>query len=62
MAVHSMACLGAALGLRCTVRSLRHRPRRAGWLAVGPVAIGCGIGTLHFMAMIGFNIQGALIR
>ncbi|WP_105970364.1 MHYT domain-containing protein [Streptomyces geranii] len=56
-----MACLGAALGLRCTTRSLRRPHRRAGWLALGATAIGCGIWTMHFIAMIGFNVQGALV-
>ncbi|MGW7664406.1 MHYT domain-containing protein [Streptomyces sp. NPDC054756] len=61
IAAYLMACLGAALGLRCTTRSLRRRERRAGWLALGAVSIGCGIWTVHFVGMIGFNIQGALV-
>ncbi|CAM5700487.1 MHYT domain-containing protein [Streptomyces canus] len=56
-----MACLGAALGLRCTTRSLRRPQRRAGWLALGAISIGCGIWTMHFIAMIGFSVQGALV-
>jgi NO-binding membrane sensor protein with MHYT domain len=52
-----MACLGAALGLRCTVRALSmDRPGRAGWLALGATAIGTGIWTMHFIAMIGFSV------
>jgi NO-binding membrane sensor protein with MHYT domain len=52
-----MACLGAALGLRCTVRALSvDRSRRAGWLALGATAIGSGIWTMHFIAMIGFSV------
>ncbi|WP_327699715.1 MHYT domain-containing protein [Streptomyces sp. NBC_00459] len=61
VAAYLMACLGAALGLRCTTRSLRRPHRRAGWLALGAVAIGCGIWTMHFIAMIGFSVQGALV-
>ncbi|MFI7501788.1 MHYT domain-containing protein [Streptomyces sp. NPDC049687] len=61
VAAYLMACLGAALGLRCTTRSLRRPQRRAGWLALGAISIGCGIWTMHFIAMIGFNVQGALV-
>ncbi|WP_141208612.1 MHYT domain-containing protein [Streptomyces griseorubiginosus] len=61
VAAYLMACLGAGLGLRCTTRSLRRPERRAGWLALGAVAIGCGIWTMHFIAMIGFSVQGALV-
>ncbi|WP_328722298.1 hypothetical protein OHT52_24330 [Streptomyces sp. NBC_00247] len=63
-----MACLGAALGLRCTVRSVRstgpdpaRRPRRAGWLALGATSIGSGVWTMHFIAMTGFRIDDAAI-
>ncbi|KUO12619.1 MHYT domain-containing protein [Streptomyces sp. DSM 15324] len=61
VSAYLMACLGAALGLRCTTRSLRRPDRRAAWLALGAVAIGCGIWTMHFIAMIGFSVQGALV-
>ncbi|MGW3983901.1 MHYT domain-containing protein [Streptomyces mirabilis] len=61
IAAYLMACLGAALGLRCTTRSLRRPHRRAGWLALGAVSIGCGIWTMHFIAMIGFSVQNALV-
>ncbi|MEU6261226.1 MHYT domain-containing protein [Streptomyces sp. NPDC047043] len=61
IAAYLMACLGAALGLRCTTRSLRRPQRRAGWLALGAIAIGCGIWTMHFIAMIGFSVQNALV-
>ncbi|MFJ4784024.1 MHYT domain-containing protein [Streptomyces sp. NPDC088794] len=62
VAAYLMACLGAALGLRCTTRSLRRTRRRAGWLALGSVSIGCGIWTMHFIAMIGFSIDGSLVN
>ncbi|WP_133917076.1 MHYT domain-containing protein [Streptomyces sp. NBC_00582] len=61
VSAYLMACLGAALGLRCTTRSLRRPHRRAAWLALGAVSIGCGIWTMHFIAMIGFSVQGALV-
>ncbi|MFD3582778.1 MHYT domain-containing protein [Streptomyces sp. NPDC058683] len=58
-----MACLGAVLALRCTTRSIgRGRgQRRLGWLALGAVSLGCGIWTMHFIAMIGFSVDGALV-
>lgn len=61
ISAYLLACLGAALGLRCTTRSLRRPHGRARWLALGAVSIGCGIWTMHFIAMIGFSIQGALV-
>jgi NO-binding membrane sensor protein with MHYT domain len=55
-----MACLGAALGLRCTTRSLRaKRSSKPGWLALGAISIACGIWSMHFIAMIGFNVEEA---
>lgn len=58
----AMACLGAALGLRCTTRSLRtERSFKAGWLGLGATSIGSGIWTMHFVAMMGFTVQGAPI-
>ncbi|MFJ6831974.1 MHYT domain-containing protein [Streptomyces sp. NPDC091209] len=57
-----VACLGGALGLRCVVRSLNNQQsRKPGWLALGAVTIGCGIWTMHFVAMVGFRIQGIQI-
>ncbi|MFJ2023143.1 MHYT domain-containing protein [Streptomyces sp. NPDC087897] len=52
-----MACLGSALGLRCTIRSLRNDTSwKPGWLALGAAAIGSGIWTMHFVAMMGFHV------
>ncbi|MFJ2433244.1 MHYT domain-containing protein [Streptomyces anulatus] len=52
-----MACLGSALGLRCTIRSLRNDSSwKPGWLALGAAAIGSGIWTMHFVAMMGFHV------
>ncbi|GAQ61344.1 MULTISPECIES: MHYT domain-containing protein [Streptomyces] len=52
-----MACLGGSLGLRCTTRSmLVDGGRRIGWLALGSAAIGSGIWTMHFVAMMGFKV------
>lgn len=58
LVAYFMACLGGALGLRCTTRSmLVAGPWRAGWLALGSVAIASGIWTMHFVAMMGFAVD-----
>ncbi|MGW2933428.1 MHYT domain-containing protein [Streptomyces sp. NPDC001156] len=58
-----MACIGAALGLRCTVRALGTTGRsRRNWLITGASAIGTGIWTMHFVAMLGFGVSGTEIR
>jgi NO-binding membrane sensor protein with MHYT domain len=62
VAAFAMACLGGALGLRCTTRALLVGRRRAGWLALGSAAIGSGIWTMHFIAMTGFSIDGTVIN
>ncbi|MDX3310178.1 MHYT domain-containing protein [Streptomyces sp. NPDC054884] len=63
LVAYLMACLGGALGLRCTARALRvAHSWRPGWLALGSAAIGSGIWTMHFIAMIGFTVRGAPIH
>lgn len=63
LVAYLMACLGGALGLRCTTRSLiAPRSWRPGWLALGAGAIGSGIWTMHFIAMMGFTVQEAPIH
>ncbi|WP_210587535.1 MHYT domain-containing protein [Streptomyces sp. GESEQ-35] len=63
LVAYLMACLGGALGLRCTTRSmLVSKSWRPGWLALGSAAIGSGIWTMHFVAMMGFTVVGAPIR
>jgi NO-binding membrane sensor protein with MHYT domain len=58
-----MACIGAALGLRCTVRALGATGRsRRNWLLTAASAIGTGIWTMHFVAMLGFSVGGTEIR
>jgi NO-binding membrane sensor protein with MHYT domain len=58
-----MACIGAALGLRCTVRALGASGRsRRNWLLTAASAIGTGIWTMHFVAMLGFGVSGTDIR
>jgi NO-binding membrane sensor protein with MHYT domain len=63
LVAYLMACLGGALGLRCTTRSLLvTHSRRPAWLALGSAAIGSGIWTMHFVAMMGFTIKEAPIH
>ncbi|MFE9371463.1 MHYT domain-containing protein [Streptomyces sp. NPDC006711] len=58
VAAFIMACLGGALGLRCTARSvLSGRSFKAAWLALGATSIGSGIWTMHFIAMMGFSVH-----
>ncbi|WP_369240450.1 MHYT domain-containing protein [Streptomyces sp. R21] len=58
-----MACIGAALGLRCTVRALGTTGRsRRNWLLTAASAIGTGIWTMHFVAMLGFSVTGTEMR
>jgi NO-binding membrane sensor protein with MHYT domain len=60
---YAMACTGAALGLRCTVRALGATGRsRRNWLITAASAIGTGIWTMHFVAMLGFSVGGTEIR
>ncbi|KPC59769.1 MHYT domain-containing protein [Streptomyces chattanoogensis] len=60
---YAMACVGSALGLRCTVRALAAEGRsRRNWLLTASVAIGSGIWTMHFIAMLGFGVTGTPIR
>jgi NO-binding membrane sensor protein with MHYT domain len=63
LVAYLMACLGGALGLRCTTRSmLVTHSWRPGWLALGSAAIGSGIWTMHFVAMMGFTVREAPIH
>ncbi|MGW8635586.1 MHYT domain-containing protein [Streptomyces sp. NPDC055793] len=63
LVAYLMACLGGALGLRCTTRAmLVTRSWRPGWLALASAAIGSGIWTMHFIAMMGFTIEHTPIR
>lgn len=58
-----MACVGSALGLRCTVRALATTgPSRRNWLITAASALGTGIWTMHFVAMLGFGVSGTEIR
>jgi NO-binding membrane sensor protein with MHYT domain len=58
-----MSCLGAFLGLRCVTRARACTGyARARWLVLAAVAIGAtGIWAMHFIAMLGYTIQGQRI-
>ncbi|MET8245397.1 MHYT domain-containing protein [Streptomyces sp. NPDC005202] len=63
LVAYLMASLGGALGLRCTTRALLvAHSWRPGWLALGAAAIGSGIWTMHFIAMMGFTVKEAPIH
>ena len=60
---YAMACVGSALGLRCTVRALEtDGASKRNWLLLASLAIGSGIWTMHFVAMLGFSVEGTPIR
>lgn len=57
-----MSFIGSVLGLRCAVRARTAEPA-FGWLVAAAVALGgAGIWVMHFTAMLGFAIDGAVIR
>lgn len=58
-----MACVGGALGLQCTARAMDATGNsRRNWLISAAVADGTGIWTMHFVAMLGFNVTGTDVR
>jgi NO-binding membrane sensor protein with MHYT domain len=60
---YAMSCLGAFLGLRCVTRARAYTGfGRARWLALAAISIGAtGVWAMHFIAMLGFTIQGQQI-
>ncbi|HEX7631831.1 MAG TPA: MHYT domain-containing protein [Lacunisphaera sp.] len=60
---YAMSCLGAFLGLRCVTRARACTGyARARWLVLAAIAIGAtGIWAMHFIAMLGYTIQGQRI-
>jgi NO-binding membrane sensor protein with MHYT domain len=59
-----MSCLGAFLGLRCTARAMALEGRtRLRWLLLAAISIGTtGIWVMHFIAMLGYTVPGAVIH
>lgn len=57
-----LSATGCAIGLQCA-RQARYGRRRVVWLILGAVTVGgTGIWVMHFVAMLGFSIDGAQIR
>jgi NO-binding membrane sensor protein with MHYT domain len=62
---YAVSVLGSLLGLICTSRARqgRTRAKRAGWLTLAAISIGgTGIWLMHFLAMIGFAVDGSDVR
>ena len=62
---YSLSVLGSLLGLTCAVRlrSAKTRGERMWWLLLAALAIGAtAIWTMHFVAMLGFSVEGSPIR
>lgn len=60
-----MSVIGSSLGLICTRRAREGLPgwSRARWLILAATSIGgAGIWLMHFLAMIGFTVEGVDIR
>ncbi|TDC70660.1 hypothetical protein E1200_04745 [Actinomadura sp. GC306] len=59
-----MSVVGSLLGLLCTARARAATGRsRASWLGLAALAIGgTGIWVMHFVAMLGFTVEGHEIR
>ncbi|MBE1875872.1 MHYT domain-containing protein [Myceligenerans pegani] len=60
----ALSCAGCGVGLSCTARArVVAGAARTVWLLLGAVAIGgTGIWVMHFVAMLGFSVQGAEIH
>ncbi|MGW2345310.1 MHYT domain-containing protein [Streptomyces sp. NPDC001661] len=59
VAAFLVASLGGGIGLRCTVRARQLDSGRPKWLAYSALSLGVGIWTMHFIAMMGFQVHGA---
>ncbi|WP_418277145.1 MHYT domain-containing protein [Isoptericola jiangsuensis] len=59
-----LSFVGCAAGLSCTARARLYEGRRRSlWLWLGALAIGgTGVWVMHFVAMLGFSVEGAEIR
>lgn len=59
-----VSCVGCFLGLRCTTRARAAACwSRASWLLLATLSIATtGVWVMHFIAMLGFTIQGESIR
>ncbi|MCF2526305.1 MHYT domain-containing protein [Yinghuangia soli] len=64
VAAYAVSCIGSVLGLVCTTRAHgAHGWARRRWFVLGAFAIGgTGIWAMHFIAMLGFAVEGSPIR
>jgi NO-binding membrane sensor protein with MHYT domain len=59
IAAYLIAFIGSVLGLSCASRlRLVGTAQGKGWLAAGAISLGTGIWGMHFVAMLGFHVQG----
>ncbi|MDP9795686.1 NO-binding membrane sensor protein with MHYT domain [Catenuloplanes nepalensis] len=62
---YALSVLGSVLALTCAVRARESTTtgQRARWIAGASIALGgTAIWTMHFMAMLGFGVEGTTIR
>ncbi len=61
---YAMSFAGSSLGLHCATRARATTGRaRAAWLGLAAIAIGgTGVWVMHFIAMLGFRVDGVEIR
>lgn len=60
---YALSLTGCLLGLQCVARGRASSAHRWMWLGLAAAAIGgTGIWVMHFIAMLGFTIQGTPIR
>lgn len=62
---YAVSVVGSLLGLLCTIRAQELRPmrRHVRWLLLASLSIGgMGIWLMHFTAMLGFGVQGSVVR
>jgi NO-binding membrane sensor protein with MHYT domain len=58
-----IAFVGSLLGLACTSRlHILGLARGKAWLGAGAVALGTGIWGMHFVAMLGYDVQGVSLH
>ncbi|UGQ09014.1 hypothetical protein LO772_18770 [Yinghuangia sp. ASG 101] len=64
LVAYALSCIGACLALQCSARAAASQGRtRLGWLTAAALALGgTGIWVMHFVAMLGFTIEGSTIR
>jgi NO-binding membrane sensor protein with MHYT domain len=60
---YAIACVGSALGLACAGRLHAVGLNKGkNWLAGGALSLGSGIWGMHFVAMLGYSVDGVTLR